>query len=226
MIINTRPLLFEAAMRRKLFGRAVATTPMLTPRPVPWPVSALDDVDALVVTSQVAVKFLEQFPVSRDLPVFAVGPATAVAARESGFSEVTNGGGTAEKLLHTIDAASFKGGLYLSARQVSRDLSLDRPSRIKRQVTYEMTPAKSLPDFVINMIKSGQRFVVPFYSPRAFQVFESLIMHHGLEAHISRAVAIAIHQRVFEAQTLPWGQTRIAVAPDGEGMIEALKTAA
>ncbi|MDG2242378.1 MAG: uroporphyrinogen-III synthase [Rhodospirillaceae bacterium] len=213
-------------MQLKLFGHDVVTAPTLTPRPVPWPVSALDGIDALVVTSQVAVKCLEQFPVSRDLPVFAVGPSTAAASLEAGFNEVTNGGGTAEKLLHTIDTAAFKRGLYLSARQVSRDLAHDRPSRIKRQIIYDMTPAQSLPDLVINMITSGQRVVVPFYSPRAFQVFESLIAHHGLGAHISQATAIAIHHRIFEAQTLSWGQIHVAAAPDGEGMIEALKTAA
>jgi len=226
MIINTRPIYYESAMLHDLAGYTVITSPVMTARPVPWPISALDSIDALIVTSQIALDCLDMSLVSHDLPIYVVGQATAAAAQNAGFADVNNGGGTAKKLLSVIDDASFNNGLYLSARHVSLDLACERPARIKRQVVYEMLSSQSFPHSVIDILTAGQRVVVPFYSPRSFEIFESLIAQHSLKHHLLTATAIAIHPRVFAKKAHLWDQTLVAAVPDGAGMIEALKTAA
>ena len=186
----------------------------------------MDNVDALIVTSQIAVDVIARNPVSRDLPVYAVGSATAAAARNANFSDVVDGGGTAETLLSVIDAAPFRAGLYASAHHVSRDLALARPDRIRRVAIYEMEAAESLPQAVVDAFDSDEEIIVPFYSPRSFQIFESLVTKHRLDSHLSRATAVGIHARVLNQRTLQWGHMHIAQKPDGTGMIEAMQKAA
>ncbi len=57
----------------------------------------LDAAQALIVTSRNALRALSahrHLDKARKLPLFAVGEATAAAARELGFAEVTPGPGT------------------------------------------------------------------------------------------------------------------------------------
>ncbi|MBT5239723.1 MAG: uroporphyrinogen-III synthase [Rhodospirillaceae bacterium] len=228
MIINTRPVQYDFEMYRAFdsWGHDVVACPVLTSRASPWTDVALDNIDALIFTSQIALDVIARNPVSRNLPVFAVGPATASAARNANFSTVVDGGGTAEKLLRVIDAASFRTGLYASAHHVSRDLALARPTRIRRQVVYEMEAAESLPESVIDAFHSDEEIIIPFYSPRSFHIFESLLTKHNLGDRLTRATAVAIHARVLNDRTLNWGRTQIAAAPDGTGMVDAMQKAA
>lgn len=228
MIINTRPVEYDFEMFRAFdrCGHQVLACPVLTSRPLPWPKTALDNIDALIVTSQIAVDVVARKPVSRDLPMLAVGTATASAARNANFSDVIDGGGTAENLLRVIDATFFRAGLYASALHVSRDLAIARPNRIRRLAVYEMEAVEKLPQSVIDAFHSDEEIIVPFYSPRSFQIFESLVEKHLLGEYLARATAVGIHERVLSNPTLRWGRTRIAAAPDGTGMIDAMRKAA
>ncbi len=228
MIINTRPVEYDFEMFRAFdrSGHQMLACPVLTSCPLPWPKKAIDNIDALIVTSRIAVDVIARKPVSRDLPILAVGTATASAARNANFSDVVDGGGTAEKLLKVIDATPFRAGLYASAHDVSLDLARVRPNRIRRVSIYQMEAAEYLPQSVIDTFRTDEEIIVPFYSPRSFQIFESLLVKHHLGEHLARAIAVGIHERVLNKQTLRWGQTRIAAAPDGIGMVEAMRKAA
>lgn len=228
MMINTRPVQYDFEMYRAFdgCGHDVVACPVLTSRAAPWSVAALENIDALIFTSQIAIDVVARNPVSRALPVYAVGSATASAARNANFLTVVAGGGTAETLLRVIDSASFRAGLYASAHHVSRDLAVDRPAQIRRQVVYEMEAAENLPEPVIDAFQSDDEIIIPFYSPRSFRIFESLLTKHDLGGHLARATAVAIHGRVFHDRTLAWGQTRIAAVPDGTGVVDAMKKAA
>lgn len=225
MILNTRPLPYHAGFQNAL-GNAninVVSCPVLTVKDVPWPKQALNEVDAIIVTSQMALEILSRDVTARHFTVYAVGPDTAAAARQAGFADVVDGGGTAAELLHVLDAASFRAALYLSAQKVSCDLALDRPDRIKRRVVYDMVPTSALPKAAVDGITSAPYFTVPFYSPRSLQVFETLIQSQGLANNLSNATVVVIHPRLLDAMTLPWERTHIAIAPNGAGMIHAIK---
>lgn len=228
MIINTRPVEYDFEMFRAFdrSGHQVLACPVLTSRPLPWPKTALDNIDAVIVTSQIAVDVIARKPISRDLPIFAVGTATGSAARNTNFSNVIDGGGTADRLLSFIDAAPFRAGLYASAKHVSMDLALARPNRLCRVPVYEMEAADSLPKSVINAFHSDEEIIVPFYSPRSFQIFEALLARHHLGDRLPRVTAVGIHARVLSQRCLQWGHIRIAPKPDGAGMIEAMRKAA
>lgn len=67
---------------------------------------AAGEIGGLIATSARAFAMFGQAGVSGtalgDVPVHAVGPATAQAARETGFLHVVDGGGTAEALTETL----------------------------------------------------------------------------------------------------------------------------
>ncbi|MEQ8508639.1 MAG: uroporphyrinogen-III synthase [Rhodospirillaceae bacterium] len=225
MILNTRPLQYHADFQHALkdVGVKVVPCPVLSLLELPWSAQGLQNFDALIVTSQSAVDILERKTATRHFRVYAVGPGTAGAVRAAGYFDTVEGGGTAEQLLRVLDAASFRKALYVSAQNVSCDLSKDRPDRILRQVVYDMVPTQGLTKVVINAIRSTPRFIVPFYSPRSLQVFEALIKSHNLENSLSKAKAVVIHPRLLDDIALSWGKRLIASSPNGTGMIHAIK---
>lgn len=225
MILNTRPRERQAYMYQR-FKSEVIASPMLEAKALPWNDKVLDGADAIVLTSQAAIELSSSHFASTFLPVYAVGSATAQAARCAGFHEVTHATGTAESLLNLIDSVDFESGAYLSARHVACDLALERPQRVVRHIVYEMRPVQDLPAQAINVIASGSRFIVPFYSPRALEVFEHLISRVHLESCLTQATAVLIHSRLQSRMTLMWGRVLIAERPDNESVINSLHKAA
>ena len=227
MIINTRPQRYEHNMRAALKGATheVVSSPLLVMKSFGIPRHILNDVDALIITSPAAVEVIAQSQVSRVLPVFAVGSDSAMAALAAGFSNTTNGGGTASKLLRKIDHVDFQNGLYVSARHVSRDLSEDLPERLRRHIAYEMVPANDFSSSALIALRASAPVIIPFYSPRSAQVFEYLFSKKELPFALSKATAVLIHSRLRKCLTLPWGCTHVAPTPDGAGMIAAIREA-
>ena len=225
MILNTRPYEYHTGFQRALGGVGVKIVPcpVLSVRELPWSERVLSDVETLIVTSQIAVDILARKTTSRHHRVYAVGPDTASAAQTAGFLDTVEGGGTAEHLLHVLDAASFRTALYVSAHNVSRDLAKDRPDRIVRQVVYDMVAEQKLTEAAVDAVNSTSQFTVPFYSPRSLEVFEALVKLQALEDSLLNATAVVIHPRLLDAMTLPWGKRLIAPEPNGTGMIHAIK---
>lgn len=225
MIINTRPIERGHSLLGHLDSGVIAC-PMLESHAMPWPASALTRADAIIVTSQTAVEMTANHIQSRDIPVYAVGSATAGVASRMGFSNVVYANGTAAHLLEIIDEADFEAGVYLSARHVSRDLAEARPDKIQRHIVYEMRPAQHLSAAAAKLMVSGRRFFVPFYSPRTLEVFEALVLRDGLAPCLTNGTAVLIHSRLQSAMKLKWRDVYISARPDNESIVSALGLAA
>ena len=73
--------------------------------------------DALLVTSANAVRYGGQaIGLYRNLPVFAVGAATAKAARDAGFAQVIEGAGNAADALEALGKEGNSRPLHLSGK--------------------------------------------------------------------------------------------------------------
>ena len=215
MIINTRPSEVAGQFVRAWSGLQVVASPLHAYAEVSYDPSVFEGADALVFTSQCALINLPQ-SLARSMPVYAVGSATAAAARAAGFVDVTTAAGTAAELLPLLQNADFQHGVYVSARHVSRDLQADLPDRLIRVVGYEMTPADRLSQAALDILHDPQRVVVPFYSPRAFAQFEQLLEHHGLTHTAAHLSVAAIHPRVLKGQRLTY--RREVSAPEASGV--------
>src|SRR5688572_29455279 len=80
-------------------GHAIVIEPIFTIEPMPETPLDLDGVQALLLTSANGARAFGMRSPRRDLRVFAVGDATADAARALGFSDVESAGGDVADLV-------------------------------------------------------------------------------------------------------------------------------
>lgn len=104
---------------------ALGFTPIVDPLLEVAPLDAVIDlagVAALAFTSANGVEAFARLSAERDLPVFAVGHATARAAAEAGFEAVSSADGDVQDLARLIAAARPGPVLWAGAREPAGDL--------------------------------------------------------------------------------------------------------
>jgi uroporphyrinogen-III synthase len=124
-ITRAQPGAEATAARVRALGLEPLVEPLLEVRPLsPGPID-LTGVGALAFTSANAVRAFTRRSAERGLPVFAVGTATAAAAREAGYGEVRSGEGDVRRLGELIidQQNTFEGALlHPSAAEPAGDL--------------------------------------------------------------------------------------------------------
>lgn len=229
MILVTRPDpgLTETAARLTRLGHAPVLAPalLLTPRRF-----ALPRAQAILLTSRAAARAL---PPPRDIPLLAVGAATAEAAREAGWRDVTAAAGTAAEMAdqaaRTFDPAG--GALLLAVgRNYSLDLAEDlraRGFKVIRRIAYVATPATELPRAALRSLREGHVRTILFHSPRSARCAITLLRAAGLGAACARMEALAISPRVAQAAAealapLAFRALRVADRPDEASLLALL----
>lgn len=99
-------------------GRRVIRLPLFEARPVAWEVPGPEAFDALIVTSANAMRH-GGTSLARllDLPVYAVGEATAEAARRLGFRIAATGNTGSAELIALAQARGVAHALHLAGRE-------------------------------------------------------------------------------------------------------------
>ncbi|MGH6971687.1 MAG: uroporphyrinogen-III synthase, partial [Caulobacteraceae bacterium] len=134
------------AGRLRALGLGVIIEPLLEVRAVEGVEIDLDGVAALAFTSANAVAAFAARHAERDLPVFAVGDATAAAANAAGFARVESAGGDVAALAALLAErrAQLSGDvLYLAPSEPARDLVELLTARgvgARRVALYETVP--------------------------------------------------------------------------------------
>ena len=215
-ITRAQPGAARTAARLTALGYEPVVAPLLTIRPLPEALSQAPDfatVAALAFTSPNGVAaFADLTPDLRDRPVFAVGDATAEAARDAGFTDARSAAGDIHALARLI-AASPVQGLILApgAREPAGDLPALLPDHvIQRLPIYaaEETHAVAPPDFD----------AVLLHSPRAARALATVLtpdVAQRLAVCISAAAATPL-------SALSFTEIRTAEAPDETSMLTAL----
>lgn len=164
---------------------ALDIEPVIAPMLESWAVESQlpdpDTVAALAFTSINAVRFFSaRAPDAAFLakPVYAVGEATADAAREAGFSEVSAAEGTLISLTAHI-AQRHKGGtiFHPGARDLTGDLGLAlAPYAIPvvSATVYAMDQADAFPQPVRDALVKGEIAGALFFSARTADAFAKL----------------------------------------------------
>lgn len=192
--------------------------PLLTIFPVPWDPAVLARANAVLLTSANASRELLKIPgMRRDLPVFAVGPATAAPLESAGFSDVRAAGGTAVNLIALVRRqVDPRAGrlLHLSGRDISHDLAADLASSgfmVDRVVVYRACPTERLGARTLHEMSWDRIDAAVFLSARTAAVFCRLVIAAGLVETCARMTAFAISRQVAEALE-PAGFRRVVVA--------------
>jgi uroporphyrinogen-III synthase len=111
----------EASARRlRARGHSPLVAPVLQVRPAEGPSPDLEGVGAIAFTSRNGVRAFAALSAERGLTAFAVGRATARAARDLGFADVHSAEGDAAALALLIveRSTSFRGQVLHAAPQV------------------------------------------------------------------------------------------------------------
>ena len=232
-ILITRPVedsgAFAAALRAR--GHACDIAPMLVIAPAPEAKGPLDlsGVQAILFTSANGVRAFAALSENRALPVFAVGEASAEAARAAGFARVASAAGDVEDLTRLVAARldPAQGALFHgAAREVAGDLKGALESHgftIRREVLYEARAAEALSPSVRTSLSNGEIDAVSFFSPRTAETFVALARAAGLEAQLARCDALCLSVAVAQAvRVLSWRSVRVAARPNQDALLESI----
>jgi uroporphyrinogen-III synthase len=209
----------EPLLEPLLAIRAAADAPPLAP--------LLDGAQAILFTSANGVRAFAAASSVRALPAFAVGDATAAAARALNFTNVASAGGNVGDLARLVrDRLRPEGGalLHATARAVAGDLarSLDGFA-VRRAVLYEAVPATRLGGEATALLRAGRVPLALFFSPRTAATFVRLAHGAGLVEACRAVVAIGLSRAVADALgSFAWRAVAIADAPTETALIAAL----
>lgn len=184
-LLVTRPREDSEALAAQLraAGHEVVIDPLLHIEPVdPGPIEC-EDVQAILATSRHALEGLVRhvsLEAIRNLPVIAVGGATAREAHDLGFTQVSAGSGGAAELLPTIlDRCAPGKGVVLqpSAEEIAVDLTADLVAagiELRRVVVYRSVAANSLATETNAALADGTIEAVILLSARTASAFATL----------------------------------------------------
>jgi uroporphyrinogen-III synthase len=226
-ILLTRPREDTAALADKLraAGYDVLSEPMLEIHVVPGAGVDLEGAQAVLFTSANGVRAFAAAEARRDLAAFAVGEATAAAARRVGFARVESAAGRVDDLVRLVRDRLVPGAgalVHAAGRDVAGDLAgeLGRAGfEVRRAVLYTAEAARSLSPDTARALKAGEIDAVLFYSARSAQTFRRLVDEAGLAFSLARTAAFGLSQAAIEpVASLPWARIDVASRPD-EGEI-------
>jgi len=204
--------------------------PLLTIRHFDGPPLDLSGVQAILATSANGVRAIADRTPERAIPLYAVGDATARAAKDAGFLDVSSAAGDVEALAALVrEKLDPAGGalVHVAGSEVAGDLAGDLgPSEsgggftVRREVLYESESAYSLSASTIAAIKEERIDGVLAYSPRTAATLARLIRKARLVRDCRRIELLGLSQAVADAANdIPWAKTRIAAEPTQEAML-------
>lgn len=223
-LLVTRPRQDTQVLKPRLeeLGHEVIASPLLeiVPRPqiripsAPYQSIALTSANAMRCLA--GSRLLDRL---RHLPVMAVGPQSAAAARHAGFAAVTEAGGDGIGLArHIIAHSKPEAGtiLYLSGRDTASDFSghLGRAGfTVTRVIVYEAQAAAAL------AADAARAEGVLLYSPRSARLWLDLAAKAGIAADVMMHFCLSPNIAVI----LPDGfARRVAARPDEDALLETI----
>lgn len=229
-VLLTRPREDAAPVAALLESRGYRTAiePMLVIEPVP---AALEiaHYQAVLATSANGVRALAAAVPARAVRLFAVGDATARAARAAGFTWVESAAGDSAALARLAANKLDPGAgplLHVSGEHIAGDLAGTLSAQgfaVERRVLYRAAVPAALSAATAGLIARGAIDAVLFFSPRSARTFVSLAEAAGLAPACAGSVAVCLSPAVAEAaHVIPWRAVRVAARPDRAALIEAL----
>lgn len=216
-VTRAEPGAARTAERLTALGFTPIVAPLLTLAPLPGALDLVPAPEAVAVLALTSPNGVEAFapmaPRFRDHPVFAVGDATAEAARAAGFADVRSAAGDIHALARLIAAEAPPGPLLApGAREPAGDLPALLPDRpVQRLPVYAAFETRALASDAFD--------AVMLHSPRAARALAADLPRAASRSRtavcISDAAAAPLHPFDF-------AEIRIAAAPDEAAMLSAL----
>jgi len=228
-LLVTRPAEDAAELAERLHGLGIETilAPLFTIEPLAGAAVNLAGVQAIIFTSANGVRAFAQACRERSYPVFAVGQATAGAARKAGFARIESAGGDVSDLARLITSQldPADGALYqASGRDVAGDLkgALEGVGfTLRREVLYRAEVAAGLPAPVVEAMRVRTLDGVLLFSPRTGVEFVKLVLAAGLEESLSVMYAYCLSQSIADkVACVRWRDVRVPADPSQQSLLD------
>jgi uroporphyrinogen-III synthase len=233
LVTRPQPDASHTAARLTAMGHAALVQPLLAIT-FTLPPGGLPAPAAILVTSQNALRALEQWPEAaswRGVSLFAAGPATARAAEAQGFRNVRRGVGDAGALAEIVRSQLPRGAgpiLYPAAR--------DRAGALEGRLTaagydvrvieaYRADAATAFDPPVRAAFEVGWTDGVLLYSRRTALAFHDLAVAEGLTARMAGICFYVISEQVAEVVRPLGGTVQIAERPDEDTLLALIPPA-
>jgi len=191
----------------------------------------LDEMQALLLTSANGVRALDRLlgppPAARQIPLFAVGPASAEAARQAGFQNVQSADGDVGALAALAKARLDPAGrplLHVAGSAVAGDLAgmLERHGfDVHRARMYEARMSAQLSPGTQQALAEGKIDMVLFFSPRSARGFVKLTRAAAIDSALAQVTAICLSAQVAEvAAEVTWRRVRTAPEPEQAALLD------
>jgi uroporphyrinogen-III synthase len=196
-------------------GFATLSLPLFAVRALAWEVPDTERFDSLILTSANALRFGGLgLGALRRLPVLAVGPHTAAAARAAGFDVIAIGDGTAVEIAAIATAHGFTNALHLTGR----DRTLERGGAIAAVVPIYESATIPVDDAALHALYGTTALL---HSARAAQRLAALIAGAGMDR---AALGIAaFSSAIATAAGSGWREVAIARTPDDAALFAAVQ---
>jgi uroporphyrinogen-III synthase len=211
LILRPQPGAEESAARASALGLDPVTAPLFEIRPLSWRAPDPAAFDALLLTSAQAARLagpgLAAFAA---LPCYAVGEATASAARQAGLGRVRVGPGDGAAALGLAAADGARAILHLCGRE---HVPLDDPRlEIERRAVYAADAVAALPEAAAAALARGALALL--HSARAASTLAALVRER------SRIRLAVISAAAAEAAGEGWAAKAVAAMPRDEALLE------
>jgi uroporphyrinogen-III synthase len=204
LVLRPEPGARETVRRAEEQGLEAVAVPLFEIEPVPWEAPDAASFDALLVTSANAFRHAgSELNTLRGLPVYAVGDATAEAARDAGFDIKGSGGAGVDRLLGSIET----DGKLLHLCGEDRTGTGGARQAITPVVVYRAKEVGS-PD-----LSNAAGAIALLHSPRAARRFAELATAK------SKIAIAAFSQAAAEQAGNGWEAVAVARAPNDEALL-------
>lgn len=190
-------------------------------------------VSAILATSANGVRALARRTKERELPLFAVGPQTADAAKSAGFENVEcTDGDAATMATAMLDYIQPEEGVLVHAASADNEGRLktmlaEEGYRVSVEVLYEVVAVTKLPPAAHAAFAGGELDAAVVFSPRSALALKDCIERAGLIEACRKVAAICISEATAEQLVaLPFLSVTVAEKPNQNAMLDAVERAA
>lgn len=181
--------------------------------PKSWEAVPPGQFDALLVGSaQVFRQGGRGLAALKDLPVYAVGEATAQAARDAGFAVAQTGESNLQALLASLDPAHRR--LLRLAGEDRVVLTLPKGVIMDERVVYA-SKARPFPNELVELL--GEPAIIALHSAEAARHLASQCVGHGIKR--ARLRIAAMSNRIAAAAGDGWGEVAVASYPEDKALL-------
>lgn len=230
LVTRPRPDAVALAAELERRGHSVLQQPLLEieiDANVPFD---LDGAQALLFTSANGVRAFVARSGRRDLPVYAVGDATAGEAKAQGFVAVESAGGAVDDLAALVrrKVEPEDGALlHVSGSAVAGDLSGLLTSdgfAVRREQLYTARKVTGIDAAVRAALTAGTLDAVLFFSPRSAAAFVTLVQAADVAGACEELTAVCLSDAVAAALApIPWRTVTVAAKPNQESLLASLE---